>query len=217
MMLKLVQADLRSNQVLILVAALVSPLLWLGEAGRSVPGSSTLDVLIYGQFPFLILFAVLEMRRLAQKRRRLCAQLPVTATTVRISSWLSYLVIIAIASLISAVILIFYPPVPQWGWSGFVAAGALLSASFLSLAALLRIFWLGMFMRSPAKFIVWVAVVLIWLLLNRQWGLIFNGEGPFRVDTVIQWEPLLAVVIGAAFALVLADILLDRLTDNHLS
>jgi hypothetical protein len=92
-----------------------------------------------------------------------------------------------------------------------------LIASFLSVAALVRTFWLGIFMRSPVKFVVWLTVVLVYWLLNSQWGLMFRGEGPFRVDSAIQWEPLLAAAIGLACVLIMADILLDRLTDNYLS
>lgn len=66
------------------------------------------------------------------------------------------------------------------------------------------------------RYIIWPAVVLVCLLLNQQWGLLFNGEGPFRVDGIIDWERLMSAALGAAFVLTAADVLLDRFTDDRL-
>lgn len=216
MILKLVQADWRSERFLILIASIVSVLLWLTEAGRFEPQSSILATFIYGQFPFLIFFGVMELRKLTQKRRRLLAQLPVTGNSVRISSWVTYFAVIAIACLISTVMLVFYPPAPMWGWRGFAAAGALMIAGFISLAALVRIAHLASSFRRPVRYIVLFGSLLVFVILYIQWSLFFDGQGPFRVDTIVQWERLLPAAVGTAFALIVADILLDRLADDRL-
>jgi hypothetical protein len=54
------------------------------------------------------------------------------------------------------------------------------------------------------------------MLLFAQWILFLNGEGPFRIGNSIQWGKFGTMALGAAFALILADILLDRLVDNRL-
>jgi hypothetical protein len=110
MIIKLLQTELRSERFLILLAAIASALMWLSETAlRSDDTSATFATLLYGQLPFPILFAFIAARKLTQKRERLLAQLPVTGMPVRISSWLSYLVVIAIACLITAVMLAVYP------------------------------------------------------------------------------------------------------------
>lgn len=217
MILKLVQADLRADRVLILVAAVVSVLLWQGEVGRFEPGASTLGTFIYGQFPFLILVAITELRKLIQKRRRLLAQLPLTATAIGVSRWLTLLAVIAIACLISAVMLALFPPESRWGWSGFAGAGVLLIAGFLCLAAMMRIFWLAFAMRMPANLIVGLVDIWLYVFLWEQAMTFVQGGGPFRVGSVIQWQQALLAAAGTAFLLMAADVLLDRLTDNHLT
>ena len=230
MIMKLAKMELRADGLLILIASMVSALMWLSETAlRDGDTSATFSTLIYGQIPFPILFAVLGVRKLNQKRGRLLAQLPVSGIAVRISSWLSYLSVIAVACLISAIMLALYPidvklaPVtaldrafPDSGWTLIAAVGALMIAMFTSMVALARISLLASSMRRPTRIVVVSGGCLVLILLFAQWSRFAAGEGPFWVNRVIQWDTLAVATLSAALAFVVADILLDHLVDNRL-
>lgn len=227
MILKLLRTELRSESLLILLASIVSVLMWLSEtAARNGDQSATLATLIFGQFPFPILIGVIAVRKQIQKRGRLLAQLPVTGIAIRISSWLSYFVVIGIACVISAVILALYPitprpggfasALPNTGWANVAAVGALMVAAFITVAALVRTFHLGLSVRRTAQYFVFPAWVIVILLLRKLWLSFFDPAGPFRIGGILQWDMLLPMALGSAFALIVADILLDRLVDNRL-
>ena len=230
MIIRLLQTELRSQKNLILLASAVSVLMWISETAlRSGDTSATFSTLIYGQLPFPILVGVLGVRRVTQKRGRLLAQLPVSGIAARTASWLSYLLIVAIASLITAVMLALYPidvkPVPvtaldraypDLGWTLAAAVGALMIACLTAIVALTRISRLIVSIRRPLQIAVLLAGLLVLVLLYSQWKLFTGGQGPFWVDRVIQWDLLGMAALGSAFALIVADILLDRLVDNRL-
>jgi hypothetical protein len=217
MILKLLRADLQSDWMPIFVTTAVSIVMWIGDIGRALPGFTTIDTVIFGPWPFAVLIIGLGIRRLVQKRRRLLAQMPVTAMAIRISSWLSYFTIVAIACLIGVAILAISPPAPQWGWSGIALVAGRLIAVFTCLVALVRIFMLGTSMRGPFKYIVPVAAAVLLLFLWGGAGMFLEGRGPLHGHAIAPWTLFLWVAAGISLALIAIDILLDRFADNHLS
>lgn len=215
MILKLLRTDLQSEWLAILLTAAVSFALWITSIGMEMPGYTTSGRVILGLLPFPLLFARLALKRGVQQRRRLLAQLPVTATAIRISSWLSYFTIVAIAYLIGVAMLLISPPAPGWGWIGFAEDAGRTIAVFTCWAALWRIFALAMFMRSPFKYILPQATVFLFvgLLIAAEW--FFGGKMPSRDDVTVPWTLFLQVTAGTALALILVDILLDRFVDSQ--
>ena len=230
MILKLVKTELRADGTLILAASIVSALLWLSETAlRSTDTSATFSTLIYGQLPFPVLLSVLGVRMVNQKRERLFAQLPVSGFAVRVSGWLCYLVVIAIACLITTAVLALYPiqvkttPVtmldrayPDMGWILVASVGALMIAMLTAVAAVARISQLTGSIRAPLRIVIALGGLLVCILLYSQWKQFAAGEGPFRLDGIVRWDLLGAAALGATFVMIVADVLLDRLADNHL-
>jgi hypothetical protein len=217
MILKLVRTELQSAWLLILVTWVVSFQMWMGDIGRAMPGYTTPDTVFFGPWPFPILLAGLGVRRLIQKRRRLYAQLPVTAMAIRVSSWLSYFFIVAIAYLIGVVILAISPPAPEWGWSGLALLAGRFVAVFTCVVALVRIFVLGLSMQPPFKLIVPVAAAALFFILWAEAGMVIEGRGPLHGHSIAPWTLFSWAAAGIAAVLIMVDILLDRFADNYLS
>jgi hypothetical protein len=100
--------------------------------------------------------------------------------------------------------------------------GGLMVAMITAIVALARISHRSASIPQPGQFLVPLGCFLGCVLLYSQWILFASGGGPFRADIIVQadriihWDLLATAALGTAFALVVADILIDRLADNHL-